>query len=56
MKAARPGLPIVWGGWHPSMFGAECLAEPSVNLTVQAQGEATFLELVERLERGDSLE
>jgi len=55
VKAARPDLPIVWGGWHPSMFGTECLAEPSVDITVQAQGEATFLELVERLERGDSL-
>ena len=56
VKAARPELPIVWGGWHPSMFGAECLAEPSVDVTVQAQGEATFLDIVERLERGDSLD
>ncbi|MSR05827.1 MAG: radical SAM protein [Gemmatimonadetes bacterium] len=56
VKAMRPDLPIVWGGWHPSMFGTECLEEPSVDITVQAQGEATFLEVVERLERGDSLE
>src|SRR5712691_8964353 len=20
-KACRPELPVVWGGWHPSMFG-----------------------------------
>lgn len=56
VKAARPDLPVVWGGWHPSMFGEECLAELSVDVTVQAQGEATFLDVVERLERGDSLE
>lgn len=56
VKAARPLLPVVWGGWHPSMFGSECLAEPSVDVTVQAQGEATFVEVVERLERGDSLD
>ncbi len=27
-KRARPDLPVVWGGWHPSMFARECLAEP----------------------------
>src|SRR5687767_8403441 len=37
-KARRPHLPVVWGGWHPSMFGKECLDEQSVDITVQAQG------------------
>ena len=27
-KRARPDLPVVWGGWHPSMFARECLLEP----------------------------
>ncbi len=54
-KAAHPQLPVVWGGWHPSMFGIECLAEPCVDVTVQGQGEATFAEIVERLAAGDSL-
>ncbi len=51
-KTLRPDLPIVWGGWHPSLFPVECLAEPSVDVTVQAQGEATFAELVERFAEG----
>jgi len=55
-KAHRPDLPIVWGGWHPSMFGRECLDEPSVDITVQAQGEETFAEILERLERGETME
>ncbi|MBS0379676.1 MAG: B12-binding domain-containing radical SAM protein [Proteobacteria bacterium] len=55
-KRLRPDLTVVWGGWHPSMFGIECLAEPSVDVTVQGQGEATFAEIVERLSRGESLE
>ena len=38
VKADQPELPIIWGGWHPSMFPAECLAEPSVDVTVQGQG------------------
>ena len=54
-KALRPDLPVVWGGWHPSMFGRECLDEPSVDVTVQGQGEATFAEIVERLAGGGSV-
>ena len=55
-KAAQPDVPVVWGGWHPSMFGAECLREPCVDIAVQAQGEATFAEIVSRLASGESLE
>lgn len=55
-KAVRPDLPVIWGGWHPSMFARECLAEPSVDVTVQGQGEATFAEIVRRLREGLSLE
>ena len=38
------------------MFGKECLEEPSVDITVQAQGEETFREILDRLGRGESLE
>lgn len=54
-KSAHPTVPVVWGGWHPSMFGKDCLTEPSVDVTVQAQGEATFKEIVERISQGESL-
>jgi anaerobic magnesium-protoporphyrin IX monomethyl ester cyclase len=56
VKARYPALPVVWGGWHPSMFGAECLEEPSVDITVQGQGEVTFGDAVDRLARGESLD
>ena len=56
IKAARPGLPIVWGGWHPSLFPEQCLAEPAVDAVVMGQGEETFAEVVERLATGQSLE
>ena len=55
-KAARPDLPVVWGGWHPSMFSRECLVEPSVDVTVRGQGEETFTEIVQRLAEHRSLE
>ena len=54
-KAHMPRLPVVWGGWHPSMFGKECLDEPSVDITVQAQGEETFRDILDRLARQESL-
>jgi len=55
-KAAHPEVPVVWGGWHPSMFGKECLRESCVDITVQAQGEATFADIVARLVEGKSLD
>jgi anaerobic magnesium-protoporphyrin IX monomethyl ester cyclase len=54
-KKACPGLPVVWGGWHPSMFARECLLERSVDVTVRGQGEETFTEIVQRLAEGHSL-
>ena len=54
-KARFPDLPVVWGGWHPSLFGTECLEEPSVDATVQGQGEETFVEILDRLADGVSL-
>jgi radical SAM superfamily enzyme YgiQ (UPF0313 family) len=54
-KARRPDLPVIWGGWHPSLFPAETLADPAIDVTVQGQGEVTFTELVERLAAGAAL-
>jgi radical SAM superfamily enzyme YgiQ (UPF0313 family) len=56
VKRVRPDISVVWGGWHPSMFARECLLEPSVDITVQGQGEETFAEIVQRLAEGRSLE
>jgi radical SAM superfamily enzyme YgiQ (UPF0313 family) len=53
VKRRHPHLPVVWGGWHPSMFGTQCLDEASVDVTVQGQGEATFAEIVDRLAGGE---
>jgi radical SAM superfamily enzyme YgiQ (UPF0313 family) len=53
VKRARPDCPIVWGGWHPSLFADQCLAEPSVDIVVTGQGEAAFREIVDRLLGGE---
>lgn len=55
-KAKRPNLPIIWGGWHPSLFAEQCLQEPGVDVAVIGQGEETFLEIVERAANGESFD
>ncbi|MEZ4768411.1 MAG: radical SAM protein [Caldilineales bacterium] len=52
-RRGGPSLPVVWGGWHASLFPTDTLDEPSVDFTVQGQGEATFVELVERFAAGE---
>jgi anaerobic magnesium-protoporphyrin IX monomethyl ester cyclase len=53
VKAAHPTCPVVWGGWHPSLFPDDCLAEPAVDVVVVGQGEDVFRQIVTRLVDGD---
>ena len=56
VRAAHPELPIVWGGWHPSLFPGDCLDEAGVTATVSGQGEDTFQEMVARFAEGLGLD
>src|SRR5206468_3947813 len=49
-RAVRPDLPVVWGGWHPSLLAEQCLASGAVDACVIGQGERTFVELVGAIE------
>jgi radical SAM superfamily enzyme YgiQ (UPF0313 family) len=53
--AARPGLPVVWGGCHPSVLPEQCLAGEAADLCVVGQGEATFMEVVDRIDHDGGL-
>ena len=53
VHAGRPGCRIVWGGWHPSLFPVDTLAEAGIDAVVVGQGERTFAELVERFAAGE---
>ncbi len=56
VKRQRPDFPVIWGGWHPSLFPESTLEdESSIDITVQGQGEVTFRRLVDALSRGTSL-
>jgi anaerobic magnesium-protoporphyrin IX monomethyl ester cyclase len=52
IKAARPDIPIVWGGIHPSLMPRECLTLPWVDYVVMGEGEEAALELAQFLSRG----
>lgn len=56
VRSVRPELPIVWGGWHPSLFPVQSLLEADLDAVVLGQGEDTLADLVERLASGATLE
>ena len=56
IKKVMPKLPIVWGGWHPSLFPKHTLAEDAIDVVVKGQGEITFSELVDCFATNQSIE
>ncbi|HXB54039.1 MAG TPA: cobalamin-dependent protein [Vicinamibacteria bacterium] len=54
-RAASPGLPVIWGGWHPSLLPGQCLSSAAVDACVVGQGEGAFAAAVHVLEERGSL-
>jgi anaerobic magnesium-protoporphyrin IX monomethyl ester cyclase len=52
VKKSRSALPIIFGGWHPSLVPEQTLKPDFVDAVVRAQGELTLLELVTRIAEG----
>ncbi len=52
VKEKFPSVPVVWGGWHPSLFPEQTLKENCVDIVVKGQGENTFIELLEHFIAG----
>lgn len=49
LKARYPEIPVIWGGYFPSLYPAPVLRSGSVDWVVRGQGERTLAELVEVL-------
>lgn len=52
VKERYPGLPVIWGGFHPTILPEQTLEHPAVDIVVRGQGEETFKELVVRISAG----
>jgi anaerobic magnesium-protoporphyrin IX monomethyl ester cyclase len=55
VRLLQPRLPIVFGGWHPSLLPDETLRHECVDIVIRGQGELTMLEVAERLAEGKDL-
>jgi radical SAM superfamily enzyme YgiQ (UPF0313 family) len=56
VKRIRPELPIIFGGWHPSLLPDQTLRADCVDVVVGGQGELTLLDIAQRLLEGKSLD
>jgi radical SAM superfamily enzyme YgiQ (UPF0313 family) len=49
-----PAMPIVWGGYFPTLYTDTALAAPYVDYAIRSQGEETLPALVNELRNGGS--
>lgn len=54
IRAHRPDLPIVWGGYFPTLYTDTALSAPYVDYAIRGQGEDSFPELVAALHANDA--
>lgn len=54
-KALYPDLPVIVGGWHPSLLPDQTLAADFIDVVVRGQGEEAMVEVLQRIEDGASL-
>lgn len=52
VRKINPGIPLVWGGTHPSMMAEQTLESELVDFVVKGEGEQTLLELVRAVQEG----
>lgn len=50
IKTAFPGIPIICGGVHPTLWPQEVISESGIDIICLGEGEGPLLELVTRLE------
>ncbi len=56
VKKIDPGIHVVIGGAHPSIYPEEIASQPDIDSIVMGEGEHTFADLLPALEEGRSLE
>jgi anaerobic magnesium-protoporphyrin IX monomethyl ester cyclase len=56
VRKTNPNLPIIFGGWHPSLLPAQTIREDFVDIVVRHQGDKTLVEILQRLDSGKPLD
>jgi anaerobic magnesium-protoporphyrin IX monomethyl ester cyclase len=56
VKQHAPAVPVVFGGWHPTLCPESTLREPYVDIVVRGQGEITIVEVAAALAAGKPLD
>ena len=56
IKQVKPETVVVLGGYHPTFEYEFVLSEDSVDVVVRGEGEYTFLELVQSIDKGEDLD
>jgi anaerobic magnesium-protoporphyrin IX monomethyl ester cyclase len=54
LRAARPDLPIIWGGYFPTLYPEVALNSGYVDYVIRGQGEDSMRELLDALRAGGS--
>jgi anaerobic magnesium-protoporphyrin IX monomethyl ester cyclase len=56
VRQVRPDLPVIFGGWHPTLLSGQTLQESFVDIVVRHQGEKTLTEILNRQSSGAALD
>jgi anaerobic magnesium-protoporphyrin IX monomethyl ester cyclase len=56
IRSANPGLPVVWGGIHPSIIPEQTIRHPLVDIVAVGEGETAFPALVKALDSKNDME
>jgi radical SAM superfamily enzyme YgiQ (UPF0313 family) len=54
IRAHRPDVPIVWGGYFPTLYPGAAANAPYVDLVVRGQGEQALVDVLDRFEHAPS--
>ena len=54
IRAAHPTIPIVWGGYFPTLYHDAAINAPYVDYVVRGEGEGAFVDLLQRLPEADA--
>ncbi len=56
LRQINPHLPLIWGGWHPSLKPQQTLQSKFVDKVVVGQGEEAFRQIVNSIKAQEQIE